>query len=70
MPDLPGSSSSAAGSSSRTCLLYPEDLSPSHRSQRWPGSSRSASPRRPSPAHSSHSYHHEKKGFRLWKLCV
>lgn len=33
-------------------------------------SSCSASPRQPSPAHSFHSYHQVKKGFRLWKLCV
>lgn len=67
MPDLPGSSSSAAGSSSRT---RPRRSSPSHGSQQWPGSSRSASPRQASPACGSHGYHQEKKGFRLWKLCV
>lgn len=38
--------------------------------QERPSSSRSASPRQLSPARGSHGYHHEKKGFLLWKLCV
>lgn len=48
----------------------PARSAPKVESQQWPSSSRSASPRWPSPARGSHSYHHEKKGFRLWKLCV